>query len=87
MNKIRDESLTFVTNNRADFNSLYAKEPHHAGLVVVIPNVTPSRQRDLFRAALTHIGRSDLTNTILEVNLAGASVVCREYLYPDQRGK
>jgi predicted nuclease of predicted toxin-antitoxin system len=79
MAKIRREDYTFVTNNRTDFTSLYAKEELHAGLVIILPNVTPSRQRELFRAALSHIGDLDLTNAVLEVDLAGATATCREY--------
>jgi predicted nuclease of predicted toxin-antitoxin system len=82
MATIRKEDYTLVTNNRTDFAALYAKEGLHAGLVIIIPNVTPSRQRELFRAALSHIGERELINTVLEVDLAGATVTCREYLYP-----
>jgi hypothetical protein len=82
MAKIRGEDYTFVTNNRADFTSLYAKEELHAGLVIILPSVTPPRQRELFRAALSHIGIRDLTNAVLEVDLAGATATCREYWNP-----
>lgn len=82
MAKIRSDDYTLVTNNRTDFTTLYAQEELHAGLVVIIPNVTPSRQRDLFRAALLHIGPRDLTNAVFEVDLVGLSAICREYPYP-----
>jgi predicted nuclease of predicted toxin-antitoxin system len=82
MTIIRRENYTFVTNNRTDFSALYAKEELHAGLIIIIPNVTPSRQRELFRAALSHMGKRDLTNAVLEVDLAGATATCREYSYP-----
>jgi hypothetical protein len=42
MTKIRSEDYTFVTNKRTDFTKLYAKEELHAGLVIIVPNVTPS---------------------------------------------
>jgi hypothetical protein len=58
MTKIRREDYTFVTNNRTDFTALYAKEELHAGLVIILPNVTPSRQRELFRAALSVVALS-----------------------------
>lgn len=48
MAKARSADYTFVTNNRSDFSGLYAQEELHAGLVIIIPNVTPSRRRDLF---------------------------------------
>ena len=82
MTRIRREDYTFVTNNRADFTALYAKEELHAGLVIILPNVTPSLQRELFRAALTHIGKRDLIKAVLEVDFADTAVSCREYPYP-----
>jgi predicted nuclease of predicted toxin-antitoxin system len=82
MAKIRDEEYTFVTNNRTDFAALYGREGLHAGLVIIIPNVVPSRQRELFRTALAHIGDRDLINAILEIDVAGDSATCREYPYP-----
>ena len=82
MAKICDEDYTFVTNNRTDFAALYDREHLHAGLVVIIPNVVPSRQCELFQAALAYIGGRDLVNTVLEINVAGASTICREYSYP-----
>jgi predicted nuclease of predicted toxin-antitoxin system len=82
MTRIRAEGYTLVTNNRTDFSALYAKEELHAGLVIILPNVTPSRQRELLRAALLHVGRRDLINAVLEVDLAGATVTCREYSSP-----
>jgi hypothetical protein len=82
MTRILKEDYTFVTNNRTDFMALYDREELHAGLVIILPNITPSRQRDLFRAALSHIGKRDLINAVLEVNLAGDTAICREYSYP-----
>ena len=82
MTTIRREDYTFVTNNRTDFTALYAKEELHAGLVIILPNVTPSRQRELFGAALSHIGNRNLINAVLEVDLAGNTGTCREYLFP-----
>jgi predicted nuclease of predicted toxin-antitoxin system len=82
MPRILSGDYTLVTNNRTDFMALYAKQDLRAGLVIILPNVTPSRQRELFPAALSHIGTRDLTNAVLEVELAGAKVICREYSYP-----
>ena len=82
MVRIRAEVYTFVTNNRVDFSGLYAQEAVHAGLIIIIPNVTPSRQRELFRAALSHIGARDLISAVLEVDFVGATSRCREYPYP-----
>lgn len=82
MARIRGEDYTLVTNNRGDFSALFTKEEVHAGLVIIVPNVTPSRQRDLFQAALSHIGARGLMNAILEVDFAGRSVTCHEYAHP-----
>jgi hypothetical protein len=69
MTRIGEEDYTFVTNDRTDFAALYGKEELHAGLVIIVPNVIPARQRKLFRAALSHIGQRDLINAMLEVDL------------------
>jgi predicted nuclease of predicted toxin-antitoxin system len=82
MARIRREDYTFVTNNRTDFTVPYGKEELHAGLIIFLLNVTPSRQRNLFRAALSHIGRRDLTNAVLVVEFSGITINCREYLWP-----
>jgi hypothetical protein len=49
---IREQDYTFVTNNRTDFLALHGKEPLHAGVIIIVPNVTPALQRELFRAVL-----------------------------------
>jgi predicted nuclease of predicted toxin-antitoxin system len=77
---VRQQDYTFVTNNRSDFLLLYGKEPLHAGVIIIVPNVVPARQRELFTAALEHIGARDLTNTVVEVKYAGSRIVCSEYL-------
>jgi len=79
---IRRQDYTFVTNNRSDFLVLHGKEPLHPGVIVVVPSVTPARQRELFRAALVHIGARDLTNTVVEVRFAGNLILCSEYALP-----
>lgn len=82
MRVIREQEYTFVTNNRSDFLDLHGKEPLHAGVVVIIPNVVPSEQRELFAAALKHIGTRDLTNTVVEVRFDGDDIQCSEYELP-----
>ena len=79
---IRSRDYTFVTNNGSDFSAFYGRELLHAGLVIIFPNVPPGRQRELFEAALSHIGGRDLTNAVLEVDLVGSAITCREYVYP-----
>jgi uncharacterized protein DUF5615 len=59
MATIRAQDYTFVTNNRSDFLALHGQETLHAGVIIIVPSVTPARQRELFSAALKHIGARD----------------------------
>jgi hypothetical protein len=83
MATIRAQDYTFVTNNRSDFLALHGREPLHAGVIIIVPSVVPSRQRELFSAALKHIGARDLTNTVVEVKYAGTRIICSEYDLPE----
>jgi hypothetical protein len=83
MATIRAKDYTFVTNNRSDFLVLYGQEPLHAGVVIIVPNATPVLRRELFTAALKHIGARDLTNTVIEVKYAGNLIECFEYALPE----
>jgi hypothetical protein len=80
---IREREFTFVTNNGADFLALLGKEPLHPGIIIIVPNVTPVLQRELFKAALDHIGARDLTNSVVEVNYAGDRILCSQYVLPE----
>jgi len=82
MQVIREQEYTFVTNNRSDFLDLHGKEPLHAGVIVIVPNVIPSQQCELFAAALKHIGMRDLTNTVVEARFVGEAIRCLEYELP-----
>lgn len=82
MQVIREQEYTFVTNNRSDFLDLHGKESLHAGVIVIVPNVIPSEQSELFAAALKHIGTRDLTNTVVEVQFVGGDIKCSEYELP-----
>jgi predicted nuclease of predicted toxin-antitoxin system len=79
---IREGEYTLVTNNGSDFLALYGREAVHAGLVVIVPNVPPAQQRELFRAVLVRIAGRDLTNTVIEVDFRGGTIECREYRFP-----
>jgi predicted nuclease of predicted toxin-antitoxin system len=48
-----DGDFVLVTNNASDFRQLYAAEPLHAGLVILIPNVGRVLQQRLFRPRST----------------------------------
>jgi hypothetical protein len=51
----------------------------HAGVIIIVPSVTPVCQRELFSAALKHIGARDLTNTVVEVKYEETRIVCSQY--------
>lgn len=79
---IREREFTFVTNNSADFRALRqrataSRNNHYC------PDVTPVLQRELFKAALDHIGAGDLTNSMVEVKYVGDRIVCSEYALPE----
>ena len=81
--RIVEENFVFVTNNAADFRRLYRAQPVHAGLVILVPQAPPDRQRALFAAALDEIGGDDgLINEALEVTLEGDEVVFNRYAWP-----
>ena len=46
-----DGDFILVTNNASDFRQLYAAQPLHAGLIILIPSTRMMQQR-LFKAAL-----------------------------------
>lgn len=79
---ILDQDYTFVTNNRTDFLALYGRAQLHAGLVIIVPNVTPALQCELFQAALRFIGERELINTVIEVKYRGKEIECRQYAMP-----
>ncbi len=64
------EDFVFVTNNARDFRKLMEQTELHAGLIVILPNVTPTVQRQLFeRALLETTGLPDMINKVIEVDL------------------
>ena len=83
MKPIREGEFTFVTNNAKDFRRLYAQEDIHAGLVILIPNVPPSEQRELFDAALDDLAAtSSLINEALEVGFVEGEIEINRYDWP-----
>ncbi|HWN56612.1 MAG TPA: toxin-antitoxin system, toxin component, PIN family protein, partial [Methylomirabilota bacterium] len=59
-----------VTNNARDFRKLMGELELHAGLIVIIPNVTPTMQRELFERVLSEVTRlPDLINKVVEVDV------------------
>jgi hypothetical protein len=85
MPRIVEQDFTFVTNNARDFRKLYAKEELHAGLVIIVPKVLPSLQRELFYLILQDsAGARDLVNEVIEVTLDGEDgAVLTRYSLPE----
>jgi predicted nuclease of predicted toxin-antitoxin system len=73
------EDYTFVNNNASDFRALYQAEDLHAGLVIVVPQVRPAIQRQLFQSALEELGADELINEVLEVDLDDGVALFQRY--------
>lgn len=79
----RDRDFILVTNNASDFRRLYAAQPLHAGLIILIPVVDRVFQRRLFRAALDQLAvTGEPINRVLEVDLDGDDVTLTLYDWP-----
>src|SRR4051794_15876405 len=51
----RAGDFVLVTNNASDFRQLYAAQPLHAGLIILIPAVNRVVQQRLFKATLDEL--------------------------------
>ena len=81
-----DGDFVLVTNNPSDFRQLYAAQPLHAGLVILIPVVSRDVQRRLFKAALDELAViGEPVNRALEVDLDGDEVTLTLYEWPPAR--
>lgn len=87
MEPIREESLTFVTNNAKDFRRLYAQAELHAGLLIIVPQVPPAAQRELFAALLEDIAGEELLNEVVEIALVEGEAAINRYPLPDEPGE
>ncbi|MEM6275047.1 MAG: DUF5615 family PIN-like protein [Myxococcota bacterium] len=61
-NFMLDEDLALVTNNAGDFRKLLGDRDLHPGLVIIRPNVSPRRQRELFRKVLDWIAAKEVSD-------------------------
>jgi len=79
----REYDFILVTNNASDFRQLYATQPLHAGLIILIPAVNRDMQRRLFKAALDELAViGEPVNRVLEVDLDGDEVTLTLYDLP-----
>lgn len=75
--------FVLVTNNASDFRRIYATQPLHAGLVIIIPNVNRIVQRQLFQGALDELARvGEPVNRVLEVDIEGDEATFKLYDLP-----
>jgi len=79
-----DGDFVLVTNNASDFRRLYAAQPLHAGLVIIIPSVGRLDQRRLFRGVLDELTRlgEEPVNRVLEVDIDGDDMTFSLYDLP-----
>lgn len=83
MPRIIAEDFTFVTNNARDFRKLYARLELHAGLLIIVPQVAPDRQRELFDALLEELGAdAAIVNEVIEIELEDGAAVINRYDLP-----
>jgi len=63
------EEFVFVTNNAGDFRKLMGEAELHPGLIVILPNVKPAAQCELFARVVNEIARlPDLINKVVEID-------------------
>jgi predicted nuclease of predicted toxin-antitoxin system len=75
--------FVLVTNNASDFRRLYATQPLHAGLIVIIPSVNRLVQQQLFQGALDELASfGEPVNHILEVDIEGGTAIFAFYAFP-----
>jgi predicted nuclease of predicted toxin-antitoxin system len=78
--RIIAENFTFVTNNASDFRRLYQGQPLHAGLVIIVPNVAPALQRELFAFVIADIAHgAEPINEAIEIRIEGGEAVLERY--------
>lgn len=79
MARIVDEDFTFVTNNARDFRKLYATQVLHAGLIVIVRQVSRDLQRRLFNTILDRLGDGRaFVNEVIEIELSDDNTVAIE---------
>jgi predicted nuclease of predicted toxin-antitoxin system len=85
MPRIIGDDFTFVTNNARDFRKLYSNEPLHAGLVILLPQVPPVEQRELFQLVLSELRVGDqLVNEAIEIRIVDGDAEITRYHLPEQ---
>ena len=74
------EDFIVVTNNAHDFRKLYAQQPLHAGLIILLPNTSPGIHKQLFKYALELLAaKGEPINQALEMGLEGEDMTFSLY--------
>ncbi|MGE0586659.1 MAG: hypothetical protein AB7O39_16110 [Flavobacteriaceae bacterium] len=70
-------------SNARDFRKLYAREELHAGLLIIVPQVAPDKQRELFDALLEDLrAGAAIVNEVIEIALEDGAAVITRYELP-----
>ena len=70
------EDFILVTNNAGDYRNLYRREPLHAGLIIIVPNVNRTEQMRLFHGVLARLtAQGEPINHVLEIDTDGSGVI------------
>jgi predicted nuclease of predicted toxin-antitoxin system len=69
-----------VTNNASDFRKLYAAQPLHAGLIILLPNAGREVHMRLFKYALELLAANgEPVNQVLEMGFDGQDMIFTLY--------
>jgi predicted nuclease of predicted toxin-antitoxin system len=69
-----------VTNNASDFRKLYATQPLHAGLIILLPNAGREVHMRLFKYALELLAANgEPVNQVLEMGFDGQDMISTLY--------
>lgn len=79
MRAVRKGGFIFVTNNASDFKKLFAREQIHSGLIVIVPNVSPTLQQRLFKAAIDELEDREPINAVVEARMVGGDIVIQTF--------
>ncbi|MCR6502077.1 hypothetical protein MUO32_23905 [Shinella sp. CPCC 101442] len=83
MPRIIAQDYTFVTYNARDFRKLCGREQLHAGLVIIVPFVTPALQRELFDLVLRELMEGEeFLNEVIKISVDGEEAVVSRYSLP-----
>ncbi len=79
----RGGGLHLCDQQRARFQETFGNEEIHAGLIIIVPQVVPALQRDLFTLVLEAVaGGEEVLNEVIEISIEGDEAVLTRYSLP-----